>query len=103
MSQAVPLSDPWRDEQPWPRHGATCICFRCKEERRKAERLALIKPRRLVFADEARAHVDGFVASGVSKSEVARRAGVSPALISKVLEPGSVVNAEHAQRILAVG
>ena len=98
----MPSSDPWRDEQPWPRHGEFCICFACKGQRSKAERLALIKPRRLVFADEARAHLEELVAGGVSKSEVARRAGVSPALITKVLKPGSVVNAETAQRILAL-
>ena len=99
----MPSSDPWAGEPPWPRHGPYCICFRCKGQRSKLARLAAIKPRRLVYADEARAHVEELVARGVSKSEVARRAGVSPALISKIMKPGSSINAETAERILALG
>jgi transcriptional regulator with XRE-family HTH domain len=95
-------SDPWRDA-PWPRHGPTCICFACQRRRRKLARLALIEPRRLVYSDEARTHVEALVAAGMKKTEVAKRAGVSPALISKVLKPGSVINAKTAERILALG
>ena len=51
----------------------------------------------------ARARVEQLVAAGMKKSEVARRAGnASPAVISKILKPGSSINAETAERILSV-
>ena len=97
----MPSSDPYAGER-WPTHGECCICYACRRRRRKLERLALIERRRLVYADEARAHVEQLVAAGMKKSGVARRAGVSPALISKILKPGSSINAETAERILAL-
>ena len=38
----------------------------------------------------------------MKKTEVARRESVSPALITKILKPGSSINAETAERILAL-
>jgi transcriptional regulator with XRE-family HTH domain len=79
-----------------------CICHSCQGWRRKLARLAVIEPRHLVYADEARVRVEQLVSAGAKKSEVARRAGVSPALISKILKPGSSINEETAERILSV-
>jgi hypothetical protein len=83
-------------------HGEHCICTRCHARRGKLARLALVEPRRLVHADEARAHAEQLLAAGWRKKDVALAAGVSNALISKVMKDDAVVNEPSAQAILAV-
>ena len=93
---------PSSDVAPWPRHGKTCLCYACSRRRRKLARRASIEPRRLVSADEARAHVDELVARGWRRIDVARAAGCSPALISKLAHEGATINESSAQSILSV-
>ena len=90
------------ESRPWLRpHEDDCHCVNCTYIRRR-EAEANRQPRILVAADESREHVLELVARGVHKSEIARRAGVSPALVSKVLKPGSWVNESTAEKLLAV-
>ena len=86
----------------WPLHGPTCLCCGCKRHRRRLAREATIEPRVLVDASAARTHIEALVSAGMPKGEVARRAGLSPALVSKVLKPDSSVEAATEARILAV-
>ena len=51
----------------WPTHRERCICFACRRQRSKLERLALIERRRLVHADEARIRAEELAAAGHSR------------------------------------
>jgi hypothetical protein len=83
-------------------HGPTCICYTCRRRRAKLAREALIERRILVASVEAAEHIDSLLAAGWKRIEIARAAGVSPALITKASRPGNGLNESTAAAILAV-
>jgi methylaspartate ammonia-lyase len=83
-------------------HGPNCICRRCQGLRRRLAREALVEPRVLVYADETAAHIEALTSSGMRRIEIARRAGLSPAVITKASRATSTIDASTAERILAV-
>jgi hypothetical protein len=86
----------------WVPHTEGCMCFACRARRSRLEREAAIERRVIVWADVPREHVLELLSKGMRKIDIARRAGVSPALITKVLKPGTSMNEATAERILAV-
>jgi hypothetical protein len=93
----MPLS-----EQQWVRHGPTCICFRCRGRRRRLARQALVESRVLVSSDRAAAHIEELLAAGLKRAEIARRAGVSAALVTKASRAGGSINAASEEKLLGV-
>ena len=66
-------------------------------------REAAIEPRVLVSSDRTARHIDALVAGGMRRIEIAKAAGVSPALVTKASRPGGSLNAESEERLLGVG
>lgn len=97
----MPSTDIWADD-PWPHH-RECLCFRCKSRRRGLEREALIEPRRLVESDDVAEHIAKLLEGGWKRIEIARAAGLSPALVTKASRPGNGLNESTAAKILALG
>jgi hypothetical protein len=85
----------------WQRHGATCICRRCRNLRkRQAWRPAPVEER--VYSDEASAHIRQLVRMGWKQTEIAAAAGVSTGAVSTAKERGVRILASTAEKILAV-
>ncbi len=81
-------------------HTQTCICRRCHARRRKLEREALKVPQCRVWSDEVAAHIERLLGAGMRRVEIARAAGLSPAVITKASKCGNTIDGQTAQKIL---
>jgi hypothetical protein len=93
----MPSTDPWPQ---LGKHSATCICRRCRNERRRAAWRPA--PAERVLSDEVSRHIKLLVRMGWTQTQIAKVAGVSTGAISTAKEPGVVINVETAEKILAV-
>ena len=84
----------------WERHGPTCICRGCRTARKRNAWRPAAKER--VYSDESAAHIRKLVRLGWTQTQIAAVAGVSTGAVSTAKEPGVTINAETADKILAV-
>jgi hypothetical protein len=83
-----------------PRHGPTCICRRCRNERKRAAWRPA--PAERCYSDAASQHIKLLVRMGWKQTQIAEAAGLSTGAISTAKEPGIVINVETERKILAV-
>jgi hypothetical protein len=98
----VPSSDPYAA---LPRHSARCICRLCRNARQRAEYegwRAYGPAVERVYSDEASEHIHVLLRHGWRQTEIAAAAGVAPSTVSTAKDRGVTINAETAERILAV-
>jgi hypothetical protein len=98
----MPMNEVRRDTRR-PMHSERCMCARCRGRRHQLERDARVQPRVLVDSDTVAAHIERLLVSGWKRIEIARAAGLSPALVTKAARPGNGLNASSAEKILALG